>query len=380
MTTPDRLRIAYVTHSAALSGAELFVARVTAASRRTEPVVVVGEDGPLVTLLAHQGVETIVVPLDDAVRARTSRSGTGSALRAATSALRATAALARALRAARIDVVTTHSAKAHVYAAIAARIAGLPTVAHVHDLARGPHLSRSNGIVLRTALRFLPAHRVTNSQTTKRSLGRWGSSAAVVGCPAAIGPVPAPPTDGPPVLGMFGRLAEWKGQDVAVRAFARAASALPAGTTLRIVGGALFDGDAEYARHLHELVADLGLEARVHFTGHVTDVAAQLATCSVVVHASVRPEPFGQVVVEAMAAGRAVIASSAGGPAEIIDDGRTGLLVPPGDVDALATAMRHVLAPGTARRLAAAALADADRYRPDRIAAELEDQYCAPLR
>ncbi|WIB78039.1 glycosyltransferase [Curtobacterium sp. MCPF17_002] len=378
--SPDLPRVAFLTHSAALSGAELFVARVAAAARRTHPVVVLGETGPLERRLASDGIETVVVPLADAARDRTAGAGLRSVPAAVRTTARTTLALRHVLRDRRIDVVTTHSAKAHVYGAVAARLAGIPVVAHVHDVARGAHLSALNGVVLRAALGVLPSHRVANSVMTRDSLGRAGRTAAVVGCPAALPEVASAP-DGPFVLGMFGRLAPWKGQDLAIRAFAAATEAgLPADARLRIVGGALFEADHEYAHGLRRLVAELGLEARVDFTGHVTDVASELSGCHAVVHASRRPEPFGQVIVEAMAAGRAVVAADAGGPADLLDHDRSGFLVDPTDTGALAAAVVRLADEPTRRRLAAAATVAAEPYRPERIVARLEDEYLRPLR
>lgn len=382
MTTgPDPLpRIALVTHSAAPSGAELFVLRVARAAHRMHPVVIVGEDGPLVAMLRAHDIETVVVPLATSVRNRTARSGLRSAMRAATGTTRAVRSLAKTLTGLRIDVVTTHSAKAHVYAAVAARLAGIAVVAHVHDVATGEHLSRMNGSVLRTALNVAPHHHVANSALTRSSLTGRARRAAVVGCPADIGVVRHAPDDTPLEFGMFGRVTSWKGQAIAIEAFALAlADGLPEDARLRIVGGALFDEDAAYAAALREQVAALGMQDRVVFRGHVADVAAELSACHVVVHASLRPEPFGQVVVEAMAAGRAVIAADAGGPAEVVDHDRTGLLASPGDPRALADMMLRTADPDTRSRLGTAARAEAERYRPERIAEELEREYLSVL-
>lgn len=91
----------------------------------------------------------------------------------------------------------------------------------------------------------------------------------------------------------------------------------------------------------------------------------------VIVHASDR-EPFGIVVVEAMALGKPVIAGSAGGPAEIIVDGMHGLLTPFGDASALATAIRRYLGdPAFAAQAGAAALARAQEYSAEAYAARL---------
>lgn len=383
MTSPIRFlpRVALVTHSAAPSGAELFVLRVARAARRMHPVVVLGEDGPLVAMLAEHRIETVVVPLAPSVRRRTARAGSGSVIGAAAGTARAIRSLVATFRQLDLDAVTTHSAKSHVYAAVAARLAGLPVVAHVHDVASGAHLSRVNGTLLRATLRSLPTHRVANSEFTRSSLGAAAVRTAVVGCPADIGQVEDPPSDPALEYGVFGRVTGWKGQAVAVEAFARAIDrGLPEDARLRIVGGTFFDEDATYAARVRTQVTSLGLDDRVSFTGHVSEVAAELAACHVVVHASLRPEPFGQVVVEAMAAGRTVIAADAGGPAEVVEHDRTGLLAAPGDPGAISDAMLRAADPSTRARLGAAAREAAERYRPERIVDALETEYLRVLR
>jgi glycosyltransferase involved in cell wall biosynthesis len=90
----------------------------------------------------------------------------------------------------------------------------------------------------------------------------------------------------------------------------------------------------------------------------------------VLVHSSTVPEPFGQVVVEGMAAGLPVVAAAAGGPLEIVRDGVDGLLYRPGDVEALAAALRRLATDeALRRRLGDAGRANAQRFRPT-VAAE----------
>ena len=140
-------------------------------------------------------------------------------------------------------------------------------------------------------------------------------------------------------------------------------------------GGALF-GEEDQERSLLDLVEALGIGDRVDFTGHVDDVAAELATLDVVVHASTIPEPFGQVVIEAMAAGVPIIAADAGGPAEVVTDGVDGLLVAMGDVDALAGALTRMAGdPELRDRLADAGRVTAAAFAPDVIAGSVEDVY-----
>jgi glycosyltransferase involved in cell wall biosynthesis len=158
---------------------------------------------------------------------------------------------------------------------------------------------------------------------------------------------------GTPVIGFVGRLVPQKGHLVFFEALRRLADARPDVRAV-VVGDAAADGtdEAGFRRTLHERVAALGLGDVVTFTGFRTDVPALMHAFDLFVHAS-HKEPFGSVIVEAMAAGLPVIASRTSGPAEILDDGVTGLLTPPGDAPALAEAMARLLAhPEAARTLA----------------------------
>jgi glycosyltransferase involved in cell wall biosynthesis len=138
-----------------------------------------------------------------------------------------------------------------------------------------------------------------------------------------------------PLVAMIGRVQPWKGQHVFVKAAATVAQHVPDARFV-IVGGASGAEDEQYLESLRTTSAKLGIADRVMFTGERNDVANFIAAADVIVHASVDPEPFGLVLIEAMAAGKPVIASNGGGPAEIVLDGETGFLTDPGDAQALA--------------------------------------------
>jgi glycosyltransferase involved in cell wall biosynthesis len=101
-------------------------------------------------------------------------------------------------------------------------------------------------------------------------------------------------------------------------------------------------GDGELRPALEAQALRLGLGAQVHFTGWRDDVPALVALGDLFVLPSLN-EPFGRVLIEAMATGKAVVATAAGGVPEIVVHGETGLLVPPGDPGALAAAVRELL-------------------------------------
>lgn len=142
-------------------------------------------------------------------------------------------------------------------------------------------------------------------------------------------------------FGIVGNLVEWKGQKVFLRAARRVLEAVP--RSIAVVVGDVQGGPPEYRRQLEALTRELGIEDRTVFTDFRRDVADVMAALDVVVHASVAPEPFGRVIAEAMALGRPVVASRAGGPLEIVVDGQNGYLVPPGDEAALAARVIELL-------------------------------------
>jgi glycosyltransferase involved in cell wall biosynthesis len=177
---------------------------------------------------------------------------------------------------------------------------------------------------------------------------------------------------GPLTFGIVGRLSPWKGQDLFLRAFARA---FPDGEErAAVVGGALF-GEDDFARGLPRLAGSLGIADRLELRGHRSDVWDELSRIDVLVHASITPEPFGQVILEGMAAGVPVIAARAGGPAEILRHDQTGVLYDCADLSELATAMRRMLDPALRTRLSTAARGDLGPYSPPVVAAQLQDLY-----
>lgn len=143
------------------------------------------------------------------------------------------------------------------------------------------------------------------------------------------------------VVGIFGRLIEWKGQAVFIRAIARLGKSDVHGI---IVGGAQLNQvcGADYEKELRQIAVYEGVSDRIHFTGFRDDIPKFMHTCDIICHASHR-EPFGLVIVEAMMAGKPVIASDVTGPREIVIEGETGFLTPPGDVEALTKRLEQLL-------------------------------------
>ncbi len=144
------------------------------------------------------------------------------------------------------------------------------------------------------------------------------------------------------VVGMIGRIEPWKGQRDLLAALSLLAPQFPRLRCL-IAGIPELDGQW-YLDELKTLVTSLRLGDIVRFVGFQDNVPLFLSALNVLAHTSVQPEPFGRVLIEGMAAGLPVVATNAGGTSEIVEDGRTGLLVPPAQPEALAQALAQLLA------------------------------------
>ncbi|MEO1100421.1 MAG: glycosyltransferase family 4 protein [Pseudomonadota bacterium] len=143
---------------------------------------------------------------------------------------------------------------------------------------------------------------------------------------------------GPVVLLLPGRLTSWKGQMVAIRAMARLTREEQASARLVLAGDP--QGRDNYMRTLEDAIIEYGLGGCVVLADHCTDMPAAYLACDIALMPSTRPEAFGRVAAEAAAMGRPVIASDHGGARETVLDGRTGVLVKPGDPVELAGAIR----------------------------------------
>ncbi len=350
------LRVVYVDHCAQLSGGELALVRLIGAvraQRGVEAHVLLGEDGPLVDRLRSVGAVVEVLPLDRRVgsvsRAQVTVRGPGVARAAALA--KDVLALRRRLRQLRPDVVHTNSLKAALYGGVAGRGAGVPVVWHIRDRIAPDYLPGSAVRLVHLLARHVPTMVIVPSQSTRETVAPAlgpGQPCHVIhdmvgalgdGTVSAWEAAAVPSRSGSFRAVMVGRLAPWKGQHVFLRAFALA---FPTGPEEALIVGSAMFGEDEYMTELRGEVERLGIGDRVTFTGFVGDVSPLLVSADCVVHASVIAEPFGQVVVEAMLAGRPVIASDIGGPSEVVIDGVDGLLCPPDDPEALAARMARL--------------------------------------
>lgn len=299
-------------------------------------------DGPLIDELAALGVPASVI---DAGRMREGRRG-----------VRAVGRLTRLLRSERPDVVVSWLPKVHLYAGPASLAAGLAdrAVWWQHNVA-GSWLDRA-AAALPAAAVGCSSHAVARSQQRIRP---WRPTFVVhpgVEPAAPVSPLTATELGipaGRPIVAIVGRLQHGKGQH---RLLEAASFLRRRGVDfhLLVVGGDAHGLSPEYAEHVRRLVGTLGLADRATLTGQVPSALPYIALSDVLVSAS-ESEAFGLVLVEAMMSGTPVVAVDAGGPAEIIEHERSGLLLGDGRPSTIAAALERLLAePHLRRRLAGA--------------------------
>lgn len=349
---PEPITVAYLDHTAKLSGGEIALLRLLESLDResVRPLVVLAEDGPLVAKLRGVEIETLIEPLSGELReVRKDTLGVGAMgkLGAAAGYFRYALRLARLLRARGVRVIHTNSLKSDFYGALAGSLARIPVVWHVRDHIDPTYLPGPAVTHFRALAGRWPTFVVAISRSVLEKLFPNGPRAASrvvhdgLAARELLSPPPTRPFGTPPRVVIVGRLTEWKGQHIFLEA-AQKVLASGVDATFELAGTALF-GETDYEVRLRRQVENAGIGARVEFLGFVSDVPNLLRHTDILVHASTTPEPFGQVVIEGMAEGVPVIATGAGGVKEIIVDGESGLLVPPGDADEMARALLALL-------------------------------------
>lgn len=349
--------VLFVDHAGVLGGAELSLLDLATAFRARAEVLLLA-DGPFRSALESRGIGVSVEPLGALARVKKETRLAGPA------ALGDTIRIARrvARRAKPHKLIYANSQKAFVVAAAAGLLARRPVVWHLRDILASPHFSATNVRAAVTLANLRAARVIANSRATAAAFVEAGGREALVRVvhngidPApfdAVTPAAAAAARtalgipaGAFVVSLFGRFHPWKGQQVLLESL----PLMPRVHAL-FVGAPLF-GEEAFASALEAQAARIGVADRAHFLGFRADVPELMRASDAVVHASVLPEPFGRVIVEAMLAGRPVIAARAGGVTEILDV-ETGVLVPPGDARALAAAIESLTSdPVRAERMA----------------------------
>ncbi|UQZ35049.1 glycosyl transferase [Paenibacillus sp. PK3_47] len=348
------LKVAYIDHTAKWSGGEVALFNIlTNIGEHIQPLVILAEEGALADRLRERGIDVRIIPLDESIRSRGRNAVNLGAPAAAVKLLAYGRKLAPLLKQEKVDCVHTNSLKSAFYGAVAAKKAGVPLIWHIRDHIGAPYLKPVVAKVIRLLSRLLPNGVIANSHSTLNALELPRTKKTLVVYSAfakAIGEGLAKRESQKDfnVL-LVGRLAHWKGQHVVLEA-AKAFKNDPR-VKFWLAGDALF-GEEEYKQELIQTMQQNEL-TNVSLLGHVDDIQGLMSNADLLIHTSITPEPFGQVIVEGMAAGLPVIASNEGGPVEIVVPGVTGLLIQPGDPVVLADSITWMLNhPEERRRMA----------------------------
>ncbi|MBN2302035.1 MAG: glycosyltransferase family 4 protein [Lentisphaerae bacterium] len=240
-----------------------------------------------------------------------------------------------------IACVHSNSNTAHLYGGPAAKLAGIPAVWHCRDLT---NLGIAGRFMYNLSSRVVAISSCVQQHVQKYA-GDTSKICTIYNCIDSDMFAPSAQTasrtnSDPFLVLMIAQLVPWKNH----RLFLDAAASIARNANkirFDIVGDDIFDDQQPYVKELRKLIAEKNLSELVTFTGYRSDVPALLASADLLVHPAVQ-EPFGRVILEAMAAGLPVIALNSCGPAEIIRNGVDGILVEP-DVELLAAAILNAM-------------------------------------
>jgi glycosyltransferase involved in cell wall biosynthesis len=342
---------------------------------RYRPLVVLPEPGPLADDLRDAGIEVRVQGLSVLRREHATAGGTASV---AAALARDAAVLGTLVRRRRVALVHSNTSVV-LGGAAAASLGRVPHVWHVREIyARFGRLWPRYRSLLSTAAALPCVSEATAAQF------RAADRVHVIHDGLAFEPVRRPCNaarralgldPAAPVIAVLGRISDWKGQDVLVRALAEP----PLGDreAVGVIAGEAWPGAEQRTERVLELASRLGVDRRLRLLGFRDDVETVLGAADLIAVPSTAPDPLPGAAIEAAAAGCTVIASATGGLPEIVHDGATGRLVPPGDPDALARTAAELLdRPDERERLGAAARDDVRRrFSAARLLDELQQLY-----
>jgi glycosyltransferase involved in cell wall biosynthesis len=379
------VRVVFVNPVGAVGGAERVLLDAVASLRATatppDMTLVVGTDGPLAELAEREGVRVVPAVMPDSLVGLGDSGGAASDIVKRLTATVGDAAgylrrLRRTIARLRPDVIHSNGIKTHLLVGLV-RPRNARVVWHIHDFVASRRVAR-HGLRLTSRLGGVDAAIAISRAVGEDARPVLGRTPITV-VPNAVdvsrfspGPCDADTLDrlaGLPSarsvrVGLVATYANWKGHHVFLEAAARVPPNEQSPVRYYVIGGPIYrtSGSQVTEDELRTRAAALGLEGRIGFVRFQSDPVAVYRALDVVVHASTRPEPFGLTIAEAMACGRAVIVSRAGGAAELFTHDRDAVGVPPGDAAALANVMTHLSTyAATRHRLGLAARATAER-------------------
>lgn len=355
------MKIVFVNPVGVIGGAERVLLTMIAALLNTKPNIqlflIVGTDGPLIEAAEKLGVQVKLVKLPEELNqlGDSAFKGSNRAVMGLILLFRLVKILPnigqylrefqRSLQQLQSDLIHSNGIKTHLLIALAG-IKDIPIIWHIHDfyssrplmarVLKGVSYGAKLGIAIseavakdaKTTLPKLPIKIIYNAVDINY-----------------FSPIPSPPHT-PLKVGLVATFARWKGHDIFLAAASEIIKTYPnLNVRFCIVGGAIYKtrGSQFSEQELKDKAAHLEIADKVDFLGFQQDIAQVYRDLDIVIHASTQPEPFGLAIVEAMACGKPVIVSQAGGAAELFTHNYDGVGVPPGEPKALAAAIIDLL-------------------------------------
>lgn len=362
-----RYKIVFIDHTTKMGGGQVYLLRQLSQldKDRFKPLVVCPSDGALPDHVRRSGVDLHIVPIHQSIINLRKEDLIGNPISFLINPFRLAAGIWRLvswLKRHKIDLVHLNSMKAGFYGSLAARYAGLPVVWDFKDLLSEdffPSINRR--LIVGMANRWVDYVVANSNAIAEAFIAQGGRKDKIRVIHNGIDLSQFHPDNKPSglrvslgldpeihLVSIFSRLDRWKGHVYFLQAAAQTREVHP-DVHFLIVGATTFDNDG-YADELHTVTHDLGLADCVHYLGFREDIADLMAMSDIVVHASTLPEPLGLTPMEAQAAGRPVVAVKAGGVLETVEDGLTGVLVPPKNASAMAKALSDLLRSPDKRR------------------------------
>lgn len=347
------MKVLHVSHTSSISGGEHSLLTLLSAMPPDVELGVACPDGALATAVHELGLAVHPIPaMSGSFRLHPVRTS-----RAAVELAAAAVAVRRIARRHGATVLHANSVRAGLITGLAGALSGPPAVVHVRDVL--PENAAALAIKRTLARRSASLIAISHYVERKFVLGPNGTAMTVIDNPVDQQRFDASTYDADacrrllgidgesPLMGLVGQITPWKGHDTAIRALRRVRDRHPA-AKLVVVGEVKFSGAGTsldnhgFLHGLHDLVRELDLTDAVVFLGERNDIPRILRALDILLVPSTA-EPFGRTVAEAMTMATPVIATSEGGPAELIDHGVSGLLAAPGDDEAWASAIDRVL-------------------------------------
>lgn len=357
----------FVDHSPRIGGAtRVMLTALAALDRSRFAPVVACSPGPVAAAVEASGAPAVALELPTLSFA----GGPYGQARAAARFTAAAWAIHRLCGERRPAAIYAHGLASALLSAPSAVLGRVPLVWHVHELydAR-PRMRPFVAAAARASRAIVVVSEAAADRLARLGVPRERCVVAPNSVPVRLpGVTPAAAPQDPLLVVAVGALTPSKGHATLVEAMAAVVRAVP-GARLEIAGEPLLRSDHAFVESLRARIVALGLADSIRLVGFQADVGGLLARAAVVAHPSTVEESFGLVPLEAMAAGRPVVASRSGAIPEVVADGETGLLVPPGEPGPLAEALVALLR-DPARRAAlgeAGRLAANRRFAPDRM-------------